>query len=84
MSWEVMEDYIRNYDEHQAKTPVWKVEGSEAACYLNHRRIYAIPLADLKKFNELVRWVDHIAEKTWMTKEGLVRLLRLAQEVRGQ
>ena len=65
-----MRDLVRLSEIEPRKKDFWKLKSN---CIITNKGgyDYAVELVRIRTRDDILMWVSHLAQKTWMTKEGL-------------
>lgn len=77
MSFDSSEDLFKKIKEDEERLAK-QVSIIDDYIVINVSYEYNIPLADCATHAQILGWVVHLCEKTWMTKEVLERFIKMA------
>ncbi|WP_444901340.1 hypothetical protein ACJJIG_17365 [Microbulbifer sp. SSSA007] len=60
-----------------------KIKIDDDHLVLNFSYEYTIPLSELQSHTQVLSWVLHLSEKTWIEKDHLIAFIRAANKAAG-
>jgi len=78
-----VEGYLKNQEELEKKVVV---DGDHILLALPEGKIdewYEIPLSRLETSEQIISWIFHLTEKSWIEKDVFRRFIKVISELRG-
>lgn len=77
---DLMDKVFDSRNRHRDAARRMRIEGGSIKVFVNRLYEYDIPLRECETIHGVLRWIEHMREKSWMTDEMLSRLIALMDE----